>query len=186
MVGPQAGHRNEPSHTPLLLRVLSLTCVDLRRLERRKRRKGRFGSSTVEPVERRRARRQKNRLRVLTAGMITCSRSPIGWLSLTPLWEEHGPDDPANVIQRSPTTLVVNCKNHVRSHGDDKSTTRSTDTLPATCRPFARLNSRRSTSGGIAHRLGTCRQNDTMSGELFARLRGLPKILSFSVAVIAI
>ncbi len=34
----------------------------------------------------------------------------------------NGPEDPANIIQHSPETLVVNCKNHIRKHGDYKST----------------------------------------------------------------
>lgn len=33
---------------------------------------------------------------------------------------QNGPEDPASIIEHSPRTWVVNCKNHIRGHGDYK------------------------------------------------------------------
>ena len=34
---------------------------------------------------------------------------------------QNGPEDPANIVEHSPHTFVVNCKNKIQRHGDYKS-----------------------------------------------------------------
>jgi len=57
---------------------------------------------------------------------------------------QNGPENPADIVEHSPQTLVVNCKNKIQSHGDYKSTdavykflSRNVDTVQA--RQFSTL-----------------------------------------------